>query len=126
MSSYIQERDPLRSKLAEQMAAFEALNGKVQTLPIRIGNAPVETFSIVTPGKPKASHPSRALRSADHKRVTMRTQKKMEKISKVRELAATGIKISDIAEKAGLTTKYVHRLILDHRIVRGPQTAMEG
>jgi AraC-like DNA-binding protein len=122
----VQARDDYRINLAAQMAAFEERYGKVQTLPIRIGDAPVETFSINSPGKPKAEKPSRSLRAQDHQRVTQRTQRKMDNVRAIRELAGKGLKIADMAEQSGLTAKYVQKILNEHGIKRGPQTNMEG
>lgn len=117
--SGIQAKDEIRRAMAEQIAAWEAENGPVQTLPIRIGDAPVETFSINVPGKPKVMPTSsQALRAKDHARVTLRTQKKMAKVQSIRELAVTGMRIADIAERLGFTAKYVQRIILEHAIKR--------
>lgn len=116
-----QARDDYRINLAAQMAAFEERYGPVQTLPIRIGDQPVETFSINSPGKPKAEKPSRSLRAQDHQRVTQRTQKKLENVRKVKALAITGMRIADIAEQSGLTAKYVQKLILEHGLKRSQE-----
>lgn len=119
--SDIQAKDEIRRTMAEQIAAWEAENGPVQTLPIRIGDAPVETFSINVPGKPKAMPASsQALRAKDHARVTLRTQKKMAKVESIRELAATGMKIADMAERLDMTAKYIMRIIHEHGLPRGP------
>lgn len=121
--SCIQALDAARTDIAAKTAAYEAQFGKVETLPIRIGDAPVEQFTIHNPEKPKPAKQSRALRNADHKRVLLRTTRKMEKVNRIRELAATGITIEQIAERAGftppLTAKYVMRQMLEHGIVRG-------
>lgn len=120
--SGIQAKDEIRRTMAEQIAAWEAENGPVQTLPIRIGDAPVETFSINVPGKPKVMPTSsQALRAKDHSRVTMRTQKKMEKVQKIRELAMTGMRIADMSERLGFTAKYVQRIILEHGLPRSKE-----
>lgn len=125
--SGIQEKDEIRRTLAEQVAVYESKHGPVQTLPIRIGNAPVETFSINTPGKPKSMpSSSQALRAKDHSRVTLRTAKKLEKLAKVRELAAQGLTIAQMAERSGFSAKYCQRLILENGIARGRKTNMEA
>lgn len=120
--SGIQAKDEIRRVMAEQIAAWEAENGPVQTLPIRIGDAPVEQFTIHSPGKPK---PSRALRAKDHDRVTMRTAKKLGKLATVRELAAQGLTIAQMAERSGFSAKYCQRLILENGIVRGRLTDLK-
>lgn len=117
-STSTQIREAVRASLAEQMAAYEQQYGEIQTLPIRVGDAPIETFSINVPGKPKAAKPSRDLRSQDFRRVTTRTQKKLENVRKVRELAATGMRIADMAEQTGLTAKYIMKLINEHGLPR--------
>lgn len=125
--SHIQERDPFREKLAEAMAEFERVNGPIQTLPIRIGEAPVEQFTIHSPGKPKSlPSSSQALRAKDHDRITVRQKKMMANIAKVRELAAQGLTIEEMAEQSGFSRKYVMRLMREHNIVRKPRMDLEG
>ena len=119
--SGIQAKDEIRRAMAKQIAAWEAENGPVQTLPIRIGDAPVETFSINIPGKPKAMPTSsQALRAKDHARVTLRTQKKMAKVESIRELAVTGMRIAEMSERLGFTAKYIQRILLEYGLPRGP------
>lgn len=125
--SCIQALDAARADIAAKVAAWEAENGPVQTLPIRVGNAPVETFSINVPGKPKnMPSSSQALRAMDHARVTQRTAKKLEKVARIRELASTGMKIEEIAENSGLTPRYVMKAISEHGIARGRKASMES
>lgn len=125
--SDIKAKDEIRRAMAEQIAAYEAVNGPIETLPIRVGNAPVETFSINVPGKPKSMpSSSQALRAMDHARVTQRTAKKLEKVARIRELASTGMKIEEIAENSGLTPRYVMKAISEHGIARGRTTSMES
>lgn len=119
--SGVHVREDARQKLAAQVAAFEAENGPVKTLPIRIGNSPIETFSINSPGKQKSMpSSSQSLRAKDHDRITIRKQKRNDNVEKVRELALTGITIEAIADQAGLSRKYVLRLIREHNIPRRP------
>lgn len=124
--SGVHVREDARQALAEQMAAFERENGPVETLPIRIGDCPVEQFTIHSPGKPKAEKPSRTLRAKDHDRITIRKTKMMANIAKVRELAGKGLTIEEISDQSGLSRKYVLRLMREHNIVRGLRMDLEG
>lgn len=115
--SHMQERDALRITLAEQMAAFEAEFGKVETTPIRIGDGPAPAFRIHCPHKPKAEP-----KPAKVRKVCVRMDAKAKKISAIRELAAMGLRIADIADRADftpkLTPRYVQRVIYEHGIPR--------
>lgn len=124
--SHTQSLDTLRATIAAKTAAYESEFGPVQTLPIYIGDRPAPSFTITAPGKPKAHQQSQKLRAADHKRVTLRTQKKMAKVQKIRELAVTGMKIADMAERLDMTAKYVQRIILEHGLPRGRDAARGG
>lgn len=124
--SRTQSLDTLRATIAAKTAAYESEFGPVQTLPIYIGDRPAPSFTITAPGKPKAHQQSQKLRAADHKRVTLRTQKKMAKVQKIRELAVTGMKIADMAERLDMTAKYVQRIILEHGLPRGRDAARGG
>lgn len=124
--SDIQAKDEIRRTMAEQIAAWEAENGPVQTLPIFVGDRPQPSFTVTVPGKPVAHQQSQKMRKADHDRVTMRTAKKLEKLAKVRDLAAKGLTIAQMAEQSGFTAKYCQRLILENGIVRGRQTDLEA
>lgn len=119
--SHTQALDTLRATIAAKTAAYEREFGPVQTLPIYVGDRPAPTFTVNVPGKPKRMPASsKALRAQDHKRVTLRTQKKMAKVKSIRELAVTGMRIADIAERLDMTAKYVQRIILEHGLPRGP------
>lgn len=117
--SHTQSLDTARATIAAKTAAYEAEFGPIETLPIYIGERPRPSFTVTVPGKPKAHQQSRELRQADHKRVTLRTQKKMAKVASIRELAITGMKIADMAERLDMTTKYIMRIILEHGLPRG-------
>lgn len=115
--SHMQERDALRITLAEQMAAFEAEFGMVETTPIRIGDGPAPAFRIHCPHKPKAEP-----KPAKVRKVCVRMDAKAKKISAIRELAAMGLRIADIADRADftpkLTPRYVQLVIYEHGIPR--------
>ena len=114
----IQALDTLRATIAAKTAAYESEFGPVQTLPIYIGDRPAPSFTVTVPGKPKAHQQSQKLRAADHKRVTLRTQKKMVKVASIRELAVTGMKIADMAERLDMTAKYIMRIIHEYGLPR--------
>ena len=120
MTLHNRHDSPLRATIAAKTAAYESEFGPVQTLPIYIGDRPAPSFTVTVPGKPKAHQQSQKLRASDHKRVTLRTQKKMVKVASIRELAVTGMKIADMAERLDMTAKYVQRIILEHGLPRGP------
>lgn len=124
--SSIQALDAARTDIAAKTAEYEARFGKVETLPIFVGDRPAPSFTVSVPGKPKAHQQSQKLRKADHDRVTMRTAKKLGKLATVRELAAQGLTIAQMAERSGFSAKYCQRLILENGIVRGRQTSMES
>lgn len=124
--SCIQSLDPMRAEIAAKTAEYEERFGKVETLPIFVGDRPTPSFTVTVPGKPKAHQQSQKLRKADHDRVTMRTAKKLEKLARVRELAAQGLTIAEMAEQSGFSAKYCQRLILENGIVRGRKTNMEA
>lgn len=115
--SHMQERDALRITLAEQMAAFEAEFGKVETTPIRIGDGPAPAFRIHCPHKPKAES-----KPAKVRKVCVRMDAKARKLAAIKELAAQGLRIADIADRADftpkLTVRYVQRMINEHGIPR--------
>lgn len=118
--SQTQALDTLRATIAAKTAAYEREFGPVQTLPIYIGDRPAPTFTVNVPGKPKRMPASsKALRTQDHKRVTLRTTKKMEKVRRIAELAVTGMKIADMAERLDMTAKYIMRIIHEHGLPRG-------
>lgn len=123
--SHIQERDPFREKLSEAMAEFERVNGPIQTLPIRIGEAPVEQFTIHSPGKPKASERGEQLRKVAHEKITMRARLKAEKIQNLRALAAKGMTIEEMAEQSSLSRRHLMKLMREHGIIRGPRMDLE-
>ena len=118
--SAMQALDAARADIATKTAAWEAANGPVETLPIYSGDRPQPSFTVTVPGKPVAHQQSKDLRKADHDRVTMRTQKKMAKVQQIRELAVTGMRIIDMAERLGMTAKYIQRILLEHGLPRGP------
>lgn len=116
----IETRNDLRMTLAEQMEAFEAEFGKVETTPIRTGDGPVTAFRIHCPHKPKAEAKPVKVKQ---RKVCVRMDAKAKKLAAIRELAAKGLRIADIADRADftpkLTPRYVQRMINEHGIARG-------
>jgi len=99
----IHANDQARAELAAMMAEFELANGKVKTLPIRIGDAPTQKFSIHVPGKPKPQ----VWAPDKHKTVKAAVMRKLEKVAQIRELAALGLDSGEIASSTGMRQKYV-------------------
>jgi hypothetical protein len=128
MIAEIQARDPIRSELAAQMAEFEAQFGKVETLPIRIGCAPIPGFTIHVPGKPRPE--AKPKRAPGPKKPRANMVIKQQKLAAIRELAGKGLSFADIADQADftpkMTVKYIMRLVYDYGIKRGPSTNLEG
>lgn len=128
--SSIEARNSLRHNLAAKMAAFEAHNGPVQTLPIRIGNEPMPAFRINCPDKPKAIPVGRVRKTASERKPRPNMVLKQRKIAVITELAGKGLTIEDIADQAPFTPKltrdYVLNMIWTHRIPRGRQTDLEA
>lgn len=124
----IQARDGLRHTLAEKMAAFEAECGPITTLPIRIGDAPIPGFRIHCPDKPKAVQRVKVARQPS--KISKKVAAKQLKIAAIRELAAQGLSMADIADRADFTPKlsvrYVMRAIYENGIPRGKQTNLEA
>jgi len=126
----IQARESLRHSLAAQMAAFEAHNGPIQTLPIRIGNEPIPVFRITDPHKPRAIPVVRVSKPAKERKPRTMMALKQKKLAAIRELAGKGLTIEAIADQAPftpkLTRKYVLRIILEQGVKRGPKTDLEA
>lgn len=126
----IQARDGLRQTLAAKMAAFEAECGPVQTLPIRIGDAPIPGFRIHCPDKPKAALRVRVRKPASERKPRANMLTKQQKIEAIRQLAAKGLRIEEIADQADFTPKLTRSYVLNtlraHSIPRGPKTNLEA
>ncbi|MGX5220291.1 hypothetical protein ACVTMO_16865 [Pseudomonas segetis] len=97
--AYIQMHDPLRNTLAEQMAAYEALHGPVETLPIRIGDPDVTAQS--------------NLKSVQSVGRTLSDQR-IARVRAIRQELADGGTIESAAEKAGVTRAYASRIVTQH------------
>lgn len=111
------------------MAAFEAENGPIETLPIFVGERPKQVFSINPPGKVKAEKPSRALRRLDHARAiknTARERKNQERVATVRRMSASGETIQAMADAVGITPTSIMRVMRDNNIPRGLKMNLEG
>lgn len=165
----IQAREPMRTSLAEQMAAYEAEFGPVQTLPIRVGNVAAPVFSIAVPGKPKpeqrsrkiagprklrksqevqlakiervkamvpqhktvaeiaaavdwsVGHTQKILAALGLKAATSVTIERDSMIPSVREMAARGATIEQMAQATGRNRKTIINWIADFKIERGPR-----
>lgn len=133
-STAIQLRAHDRNTLAQAMAAYESQFGPIVTLPIRCDDKKVP-FSISNPEKPKPETRAKAkpcselLRQLDGKRILANAVKKaksQEKVKLIREMAARGAKIADMAEAVGIQPGSVHRLIRENGIERGPQTDLSA
>lgn len=95
--------DSRREHLAQLMAEFERRNGPVETAPIRIGDAPIYSFCVTPPGKPKPELPQRDRMPTVRKAVL----RKREKTETIRKLAAQGMDSGQIAKQTGMRQKYV-------------------
>lgn len=123
--SNIQQREPLRATLAQQMAAFEALHGRVETLPIRIGNEPMPGFRITCPEKPRQDRTALPRKPKAERKPRANTLLKRSRIEKLRPLAMSGATIEKMAEESGYSRKYIARLLWERKLQRGPSTKLD-
>lgn len=132
-STSIQLRDQVRAEIAAKVSAYEAQHGPVETLPIRIDDKQVP-FRIACPEKPRAKaqvkpKPSRALRQLDSKRAAMNSARKtraLQRLETIRQMAARGAKVTEMADATGIAATSVMRLIREHNIPRGPKMDLEA
>lgn len=106
--AHIQLLDPLRHEIAERMAAFEAANGPIETLPIRVGDPERKDWL----GHPDAveQRKNKSLQSVGKSLAHQRAMK----VKKIREELEAGGTPDSAAFKAGVTRQYAVRLIREH------------
>lgn len=122
----ILERDPIRATLAQQMAAFEAKHGKVQTSPIRTGEAAQIPWRIHCPDRPKPDRTPVVRKTAPERKPRPNMLLKLKKIELLKRHALAGDSIEQMVEATGYSRKYITRLIWDKKIKRGTKTNLEG
>lgn len=127
----IHAKDQQRTDIAEAMAAFEAANGPVATLPIYVGDRPKQTFFINVPGKPAFKEPVRKPRkTAAERKQRANILEKQKRLAAIAELAITGISIDEICQRIdpalGMSRRYIANAIWNHKLPRRPSTDLEG
>lgn len=116
--SIIEARQTERAWLADAMAQYERSN-PVETLPIRLGEAPKQAFTIHVPGKPKAERVIKA--------EPINTARKNKRIAIVRDCLEKGMTLEATAKVAECSEQHVSRLIHDHKLRQpGQKTLREN
>lgn len=113
--------DGLRAEIAAKVAAWEAENGPVETLPIRIGDK-VIPYVVSCPEKRAAQAPRRPVRSAGPGKGSGAKMIRANNIQRVREAMRPGMSASELARQVGLTRPTVASILRE--IGEMPKPAM--
>jgi hypothetical protein len=106
------KKEALRAQLAEQMAAWEAVNGPVVTTPVIARDAPIPQPSIAVPApKPRAARAARNLPKAKLDAIERRYKKPLVEVAA--DLARQGLSIKRAAHELELSAQYFGNLIRD-------------
>jgi len=102
--------DGLRAEIAAKVAAWEAENGPVETLPIRTGDK-VIPYVVSCPEKRAAQAPRRRARNAGLGKGYAAKMMRANNIKRVREAMRPGMSASELARQVGLTRPTVASIL---------------
>lgn len=114
-------QEAARQEIAAKVAAWEAENGPVETLPIRISDK-VLPYVVSCPEKRAAQAPSRRARNAGLGKGSAAKMMRANNIKRVREAMRPGMSASELARRVGLTRPTVASILRE--IGEMPKPAM--